>query len=97
MPLATGLVTLPSVRGRRPRRDAGEPWTRRERIDERWVQYQHACPYLRQDERGCYCTSPELPAGGDPYMPCDTASLQPWCLTEAEYTKYMLYPAGDVP
>lgn len=66
-------------------------------IHELWAEHQHACPYLRHDERGCYCTSPELLTGGDPYMPCDTASVRLWCLTETDYTKCLLYPAGDVP
>jgi hypothetical protein len=65
-------------------------------IDELWAEHQHACPYLRHDERGCFCTSPITHGSVDPYMPCDTASLQLWCLTEAEYTKCCLYPAGDV-
>jgi hypothetical protein len=66
-------------------------------IDVLWADHQHACPYLRHDERGCFCTSPMMRDSADPYMPCDTASLQLWCLTEAEYTKCYLWPAGDVP
>ena len=26
-----------------------------------------ACPYVRHDDRGCYCSSPRTPAAGDPY------------------------------
>lgn len=66
-------------------------------VHELWAEHEHACPYVRHDQAGCYCASPALPAGGDRYMPCDTASVQLRCLTEAEYTKCMLYPAGDVP
>jgi hypothetical protein len=65
-------------------------------IHELWTDRQHACPYLRHDERGCFCTSPALPDGGDPFMPCDTASLQIWCLTDDHYTRCHFYPAGDV-
>jgi hypothetical protein len=64
---------------------------------ELWNQRQHACPFLRHDEMGCSCASPALPEGSDGSMPCDTASLQLWCLTEADYPKCSLYPAGDVP
>ena len=66
-------------------------------IHEFWAERPHThCPYVRHSERGCYCMSPRLPAGGDPYTPCDTASLQLLCLTEADYTRCCLYPAGDV-
>ena len=66
-------------------------------VHELWADRQQACPYVRHDERGCFCVSPSLPEVADRYMPCDTASLQLWCLTEADYTKCCLYPAGDVP
>jgi len=66
-------------------------------IHELWAEHQHACPYVRHDSRGCYCASPAMPTAGDPYMPCDTASLQLYCLTETRYTKCCLWPAGDVP
>jgi hypothetical protein len=66
-------------------------------VHELWAEHQHACPYVRHDEAGCYCTSPEFPADGDPYGPCGYASLQLWCLTEARYTTCLLYPAGDMP
>jgi hypothetical protein len=70
-------------------------------IDELWAERPHACcPYVRHDERSCWCASPTLPeaaAGVDRYAPCDTASLQLWCLTEQRYTKCCLWPAGDVP
>jgi hypothetical protein len=66
-------------------------------IHELWRDHQHACPYLRHDEQGCYCTSPGLRAQADRYMVCDHASLQIWCLTEDHYTKCCLWPAGDVP
>jgi hypothetical protein len=69
-----------------------------ELVNELWDQHADpCCPYLRHDTSGCYCRSPRLPAGGDPYMPCDTASLSLWCMTEADYTKCCLWPAGDVP
>jgi hypothetical protein len=68
-----------------------------ELIDELWTEHQHACPYVRHDDCGCYCASPALPAGADPHGPCDTASLQLWCLTEVDYTRCHFYPAGDVP
>jgi hypothetical protein len=55
------------------------------------------CPYVRHDERGCYCTSPGLPVEGDRYMVCDTASLQLWCLDGDHYTRCHFWPAGDVP
>ena len=64
-------------------------------IHELWRDHQHACPYVRHDERGCYCTSPRLPAIGGPYTPCGTASLQLWCLTEDNYTKCCLWSAED--
>ena len=66
-------------------------------IHELWAVHQHACPYVRHDDRGCYCRSPKMPPAGDPYMPCDVYSVQLWCLTEDHYTKCMLWPAGDVP
>jgi hypothetical protein len=66
-------------------------------IHQLWHAHQHACPYVRHSLAGCYCTSPKLSAGSDPYMPCDTASVQLWCLTEEYYTKCCLWPAGDVP
>lgn len=78
-----------------------ELWADRQRlatlplIHELWASHQHACPYVRHDERGCYCTSPLVRDSADPYMPCDPAPLQLWCLTEAEYVKCCLYPAGD--
>ena len=72
-----------------------------ELIHELWAERPRACcPYVRHDERGCWCASPGLPeaaASADRYMPCDTASLQLWCLTEADYTRCLFYPAGDVP
>lgn len=66
-------------------------------IHELWTNHEYACPYLRHDERGCYCTSPRMRDSVDPYMPCNPESLQLWCLTEGDYTKCCLYPAGDVP
>jgi hypothetical protein len=66
-------------------------------IDELWADHQHACPYLRHDEHGCFCASPALPEGSDRSTPCDTASLQLWCLTESDYTRCHFWPAGDVP
>jgi hypothetical protein len=57
----------------------------------------HACPYLRHDGYGCYCTSPRVSLSGDRYTPCDHFSLQLWCLTEDHYTKCCLFPPGDVP
>jgi hypothetical protein len=36
----------------------------------------------------------EWPVGQ--YSPCDTASLQLWCLTEDHYTRCHFFPAGDV-
>jgi hypothetical protein len=65
-------------------------------IHELWNQRKHACPYLRHDEHGCLCTSPAMPASGDPYMPCDVYSVQLWCLTEDHYTKCCLWPAERV-
>jgi hypothetical protein len=65
-------------------------------IHELWTAHEHACPYVRHDEHGCFCTSPGLPAGGDRYMVCDHFSLQLWCLTETHYTRCIFYPAGDV-
>jgi hypothetical protein len=64
-------------------------------VHELWRGLPHGCPYVRHDLKGCYCTSPRMPATGDPYMPCDTASLQLWCLTEEHYVKCCLWPAGD--
>ena len=66
-------------------------------VHELWSTHQHACPYLRHDGDGCFCTSPKMPVGGDPYMPCEPISLALWCLTEDHYTKCCLWPAGDVP
>jgi hypothetical protein len=66
-------------------------------IHELWHDHQHGCPYVRHNERGCYCTSPQMPAGGDQYLPCDVYSIQMWCLTEGHYVKCCLWPAGDVP
>ena len=66
-------------------------------IHELWTAYEHRCRHVRHDDRGCYCTSPALPAGADPYMVCDYGSLQIWCLTEEHYTNCCLWPAGDVP
>jgi hypothetical protein len=67
-------------------------------IHELWAERPHTfCPYVRHDARGCFCTSPRLREGSDRYMPCDTASLQLWCLTETDYTRCCLYPAGDAP
>jgi hypothetical protein len=73
------------------------PRTALELIHELWAECpQTCCPYIRHDERGCYCTSPRLPAGGDPYMPCELVPLRLWCLTQEHYPKCCLYPAGDV-
>ena len=69
----------------------------REVIHEFWQTRPHSCPYVRHDQRGCYCTSPRMPASGDPYRPCDEYSIQLWCLTEEHYVKCCLWPAGDVP
>ena len=55
------------------------------------------CPYLRHDERGCYCASPAVPKWWDAYMPCDVYSVQLWCLTATHYTKCCLWPAADAP
>jgi hypothetical protein len=68
-----------------------------ELVHELWADHQHACPYVRHDEHGCFCTSPAMPDQADPYMPCDTASLQLWCLAAENYTKCCLWPAGDAP
>jgi hypothetical protein len=53
-----------------------------ELVHELWQAHPHGCPYVRHDERGCYCTSPRLPAIIDPHVPCDVYSIQLWCLTE---------------
>ena len=66
-----------------------------ELVHELWAEHEHACPYLRHNDSGCYCTSPQTPEWGDPYGPCDHASLQLFCLTEGHYSKCILYPAGD--
>jgi hypothetical protein len=66
-------------------------------IHELTAAHQRACPYLRHNEHGCYCTSPQLPAGGDPYMACDVYSLQIWCLVEDHYTRCHFLPAGIRP
>ena len=66
-------------------------------IHELWRDHRHACPFVRHDEKGCFCTSPRMPAGGDAYMPCDVYSLQIWCLDEDHYTRCNFWPAGDVP
>ena len=66
-------------------------------IHELWTNHEYGCPYLRHNDRGCFCTSPALPEGADGYMPCDMYSIQLWCLTETDYTKCCIYPAGDVP
>ena len=69
-----------------------------ELVHELWAERPHTCcPFMRHDERGCYCTSPQIPEWGDSYGPCDTASLQVFCLTETHYSKCIIYPAGDVP
>jgi hypothetical protein len=68
-----------------------------ELIDELWAERpQVCCPYVRHDERGCFCTSPRLLAGGDSYMPCEAVPLQLWCLTREHYPKCCLYPVGDI-
>ena len=77
--------------------DVGSAMTALEFTHELWDQHEHACPYLRHDERGCLCASPTLPQGGDRYMPCDVYSLQIWCTTEDHYTRCHFWPAGDVP
>jgi hypothetical protein len=64
-------------------------------IHKLWRDRDHACPYLKHNAAGCYCTSPKLLAHWDPYMPCDHASLQLWCLTAEHYVKCCLWPAGD--
>ena len=66
-------------------------------IHELWTDHQHACPYLRHDAAGCFCTSPRISASEDRSTPCDHFSLQFWCLTEDRYTKCCLWPAGDAP
>jgi hypothetical protein len=66
-------------------------------IHELWQEHQSGCPHVRHDAKGCYCTSPKMPKGGDSHMPCDVYSIQLWCLTEVHYTKCGLWPAGDVP
>jgi hypothetical protein len=44
-----------------------------ELIHELWAKRpQSVCPYVRHSERGCFCTSPRMPAGGDPYIPFDS-------------------------
>jgi hypothetical protein len=69
-----------------------------ELVNELWNEHtEPCCPYLRHNEDGCYCTSPTLPVGADRSMPCDHFSLQLFCLTEADYTRCIVYPAGDVP
>jgi hypothetical protein len=69
-----------------------------ELVHELWDQRpQTVCPYVRHSNRGCWCASPQMPKGTDAYMPCESASLQLWCLTEQHYTKCCLWPAGDVP
>src|SRR5262249_36354258 len=68
-----------------------------ELIDELWAELPHACPYVNHDERGCFCLSPTLPEEAERYTPCDTASLQLWCLDEERYTRCHFYPGGDVP
>jgi hypothetical protein len=66
-------------------------------IHELWRDHEHACPYVRHDEHGCYCTSPTLPDAADRFMVCDVYSIQLWCLTEEHYTRCHFWPAGDVP
>jgi hypothetical protein len=74
------------------------PRTALELIDELWAERpQQVCPFVRHGARGCSCASPRMPEWGDPSGPCDHASLRLFCLTEADYTRCMLYPAGDVP
>src|SRR5262249_6244689 len=36
---------------------------------ELWADHRHACPYLRHDERGCFCMSSTLPEEADRYTP----------------------------
>jgi hypothetical protein len=36
----------------------------REVIHEFWQTHPQSCPYVRHDQRGCYCTSPRMPASG---------------------------------
>jgi hypothetical protein len=67
-----------------------------ELIHELWADHQHACPYVRHDEHGCFCTSPALPEDADGRMVCDVYSVQLWCLTDVDYTRCCLCPAGDV-
>jgi len=55
-------------------------------IHELWVDHQHACPYLRHDEGSCFFTGPMMRDAVAPYMPCHTASLQLWCLTDANWS-----------
>jgi hypothetical protein len=68
-------------------------------IQELWAEHEHRhhCPYVRHDDKGCYCTSPRLPAGADRFMVCDIYSVQIWCLDEDHYTRCHFWPAGDVP
>jgi hypothetical protein len=70
-----------------------------ELVHDLWTAREHACcPYVRyHDERGCWCASPSLREHEDRVLPCDTASLSLWCLTESHYTRCTLYPGGDVP
>jgi hypothetical protein len=68
-----------------------------ELVHELWHDHtEPCCPYLRHNEDGCYCRSPRLPAGGDPYILCDYASLQTWCTDAQNYTRCHFWPAGDV-
>jgi hypothetical protein len=72
------------------------PRTALDLIHELWAERSHTCcPYVRHSERGCWCGSPTLSGIADRYAPCDTASLQLWCLVEGHYTRCLFYPAGD--
>jgi hypothetical protein len=70
-----------------------------ELVHELWTERpQTCCPYVKHGEYGCWCASPALPEDGDSddrRVPCDTASLQLWCLTEVDYTRCLSCPAGD--
>ena len=84
---------------RRIRYDGHRNFTALGHIHEPRAEREHASPYVRYAKRGCLRTSPALPEGADStdrYLPCDHASLQLWCLTEADYTRCLFYPAGDV-
>jgi hypothetical protein len=96
--VSRGSVAARRVQPASERRRTMRLTTPLELIHELWDEHtEPCCPYLRHESRGCHCASPRLPVGGDPCMPCDTASLQLFCLTGADYTKCCLCPVGDTP